>query len=154
MFVRGFPLNGFQWRDVIARLGDVRRCVAVDQMGLGYNRVASSARCSLPDQAAMIAEVVDALGIGEIDLVGNDSGGGISQAFAARYPRRLRSLTLTNCEVHDLWPNAALQGFYDAWRAGAVVPALKGMLEDPAIARSGFAAAYEDPAHLTDEAVR
>ncbi len=52
----------------------------------------------------MIAEVIDALGIDTIDLVGNDSGGAIAQIFAAHYPQRLRSLVLTNCDVHDGWP--------------------------------------------------
>src|SRR5207237_2321648 len=106
------------------------------------------------DQAAMVAAVADALGADRIDLIGNDSGGGICQAFAARFPNRVRSLTLTNCEVHDYWPNEALKNFYDSWRAGAVVPALQAMLNDPSVARAGFGPAYEDPAHLTDEAVR
>ena len=38
----------------------------------------------------MIAEVLDALGIDKIDLVGNDSGGAIAQIFAAHHPHRLR----------------------------------------------------------------
>ena len=154
VFVHGFPLNGFQWRDVIDGLAGVRRCVAVDQMGLGHTQVPADQSLGLPDQGAMLAAVADALGADRIDLVGNDSGGGICQAFAARFPERVRSLTLTNCEVHDYWPNAALKSFYDSWRAGVVVPAMKAMLDDPSAARAGFAPAYEDPAHLTDEAVR
>jgi pimeloyl-ACP methyl ester carboxylesterase len=154
IFVHGFPLNGFQWRDIIESVAGVRRGVAIDQMGLGHTQVSADKELSLPDQAAMIAEVADALDADRIDLVGNDSGGGICQAFAARFPQRVRSLTLTNCEVHDFWPNEALRNFYDSWRAGAVVPALKTMLNDPSFARAGFASAYEDPSHLTDEAVR
>ncbi len=61
----------------------------------------------------MIAGFLDRLGISQVDLVGNDSGASISQVFAARYPSRLRSLTLTNCEVHDLWPNAMLKAAFD-----------------------------------------
>ena len=154
IFVHGFPLNGFQWRDVIESLGDGRRCVALDQMGLGHTEVAPDRSLRLPDQAAMIGEVASALGADRIDLVGNDSGGGICQAFAARHPERVRSLALTNCEVHDYWPNEALRNFYDSWRSGAVVPAMKAMLTDPSIARAAFAPAYEDPSHLTDEVVR
>ena len=154
IFVHGFPLNGFQWRDVIEKLAGVRRCVALDQMGLGHTQVSANQALGLPDQAAMVAAVAETLGADRVDLVGNDSGGGICQAFAARFPERVRSLTLTNCEVHDYWPNAALKNFYDSWRAGAVVPALQAMLNDPSAARAGFAPAYEDPAHLTDEAVR
>jgi pimeloyl-ACP methyl ester carboxylesterase len=153
IFVHGFPLNGFQWRDVIESLADVRRCVAVDQMGLGHTEVAADRSLRLTDQAAMIAEVATALGADRVDLVGNDSGGGICQAFAARFPERVRSLTLTNCEVHDLWPNEALRNFYESFRSGAIVPAMHAMRTDPAVARAAFAPAYEDPSHLTDEAV-
>ena len=154
IFVHGFPLNGFQWRDVIEPLAGVRRCVALDQLGLGHTQVRADQPLALSDQAPMVVALADALGADRIDLVGNDSGGGICQAVAARFPERVRSLTLTNCEVHDYWPNAALKSFYDSWRAGAVVPALQAMLNDPSAARAGFATAYQDPAHLTDEAVR
>jgi len=30
LFVHGYPLNGYQWRGIIERLSDVRRCIAVD----------------------------------------------------------------------------------------------------------------------------
>jgi len=52
----------------------------------------------------MIAEVLDALGIEQVDLIANDSGGAIAQIFAAHYSNRLGSLVLTNCDVHDGWP--------------------------------------------------
>ena len=47
--------------------------------------------------AKMLKEVLDALKIDPVDLVGNDSGGGIAQIFAALNPERVRTLTLTNC---------------------------------------------------------
>ena len=36
LFLHGFPLNGFQWRGVLARFSKYRRCIAPDLMGLGY----------------------------------------------------------------------------------------------------------------------
>lgn len=154
IFVHGFPLNGYQWRGVIESVADLRRCVAIDQMGLGHTQVAAGQPLGLTDQAAMVAEVANALGATQVDLVGNDSGGGICQAFAARFPERVRSLTLTNCEVHDFWPNEQLRNFYDSWRAGTMVPAMKTIVADPQLARAAFAPVYEDPAVLTEESVR
>ena len=55
----------------------------------------------MKSQAKMVEAFLDALGIDKVDLVGNDSGGGIAQIFAARNPDRTRSITLTNCEVHE-----------------------------------------------------
>ena len=61
--------------------------------------------------AKMLEEFLDALKIDQVDLVGNDSGGGIAQIFAALYPERVRSLTLTDCDTHDNWPPEAFKPF-------------------------------------------
>jgi pimeloyl-ACP methyl ester carboxylesterase len=89
LFVHGVPLNGFHWRHVIDRVGHRRRCIAIDLMGLGYSEIAPSQDVSFTAQAHMIAEVIDALGIERIDLIGDDSGGAVAQIFAAHYPNRL-----------------------------------------------------------------
>ncbi len=57
----------------------------------------------------MLKEVLDALKIDQVDLVGNDSGGGIAQIFAALYPERVRTLTLTNCDTPDNWATRSVQ---------------------------------------------
>jgi pimeloyl-ACP methyl ester carboxylesterase len=104
VFLHGYPLNGYQWRDIIDRLSDMRRCVALDLMGAGHTRITPDQAVSYPAQARMIDAFLDALNIDRIDLVGNDSGSAVSQIFAARHAKRLRSLTLTNSVVHDYWP--------------------------------------------------
>src|SRR6266699_4771345 len=73
LFVHGVPLNGYHWRHVIDRVQHRRRCIAIDLMGLGYSEIAPSQDVSFTAQARMIAEVLDALGIDQVDLVGNDS---------------------------------------------------------------------------------
>src|SRR6516164_3850684 len=83
IFVHGVPLNGYHWRNVIERVRHRRRCIAIDLMGLGYTEIAPAKDVSFAAQARMIAEVIDALHIDQIDLVGNDSGGAVAQIFAA-----------------------------------------------------------------------
>src|SRR6516162_8271702 len=92
IFVHGVPLNGYHWRNVIERVQHRRRCMAIDLMGLGYTEIGPSQDVSFTMQARMIAEVINALQIETVDLVGNDSGGAIAQIFAANYPERLKSL--------------------------------------------------------------
>ena len=94
LFVHGVPLNGYHWRHVIQRVHHRRRCIAIDLMGLGYTEIAPTQDVSFTAQAHMMAEVLNALGIEQVDLVGNDSGGAIAQIFAALYPARLASLSL------------------------------------------------------------
>src|SRR5215469_258739 len=71
VLIHGVPLNGYHWRHVIDRLKHRRRCIAIDLMGLGYSEIAPTQDVSFPAQARMIAEVLDALGIATVDLVGN-----------------------------------------------------------------------------------
>ena len=154
LFLHGLPLNGYEWRDVIADPALGRRAIAPDMMGLGYTEVARGQRVSFAEQASMIAAFLDALGIDRIDLVGNDTGAGVSQIFTANHPARLRSLTLTNCEVYDLWPNALLAGFYEGVRAGTVPQGMKAMLTDLKLAREQLAAlVYENVEMFTKETV-
>ncbi len=156
VFLHGVPLNGFHWRHVIDAVSDIHRCIALDLMGLGYTEIAPDQDVSFTAQARMLAELCDALDLGPIDLVGNDSGGGIAQLFAARHPERLRTLTLTNCDTHDNWPPEAVRPIIEAARSGALIDAARLMLADPGFARSpaGLGVGYADPSAPTDEALR
>jgi pimeloyl-ACP methyl ester carboxylesterase len=110
----------------------------------------------------MVAEVIDALGIGKIDLIANDSGGAIAQIFAAHYPDRLNSLVLTNCDVHDGWPPAQVLPVIERARNGTLAPIYRRLADRPDLARERYAKgesvplfrAYADPSVLTDEIIR
>src|SRR5512138_2066671 len=95
LFVHGVLLNGHLWRHQLADLSDVRRCIAVDLLAHGDTEITADQDVSVTANARMLKEFIDALSVEQVDLVGNDSGGGIAQIFAALYPERVRSLTLT-----------------------------------------------------------
>jgi len=109
LFLHGFPLNGYQWRGALARLSPYRRCIAPDFLGLGYTRVAQGQSLAPDAQVRMLAELLDKLGVDRVDIVANDSGGQAAQLFLATYPKRVRTLLLTNCDSQIECPPAALQ---------------------------------------------
>jgi pimeloyl-ACP methyl ester carboxylesterase len=156
LFIHGVPLNGFHWRNVIAGVDDLRRCIAPDLMGLGYSEIDPHQKLDFDAQARMLLEVLDELQIETADLVGNDSGGAIAQIVAARHPHRVRSLTLTNCDVHDFWPPAAVLPTVRSAQRGVLATRFRQMVDQPERARNerGLGIAYRDPAVLTDEVVR
>lgn len=137
LMLHGVPLNGFHWRHVMAELQGIRRCIALDLMGLGYTRIAPGQDVSFAAQARMVREFLDALGIDEVDLIANDSGGAVAQIFAAGNAKRLRTLTLTNCEAHDNWPPEAIRPSLLAARAGTLIELYERLADDPS---SGTAA--------------
>jgi pimeloyl-ACP methyl ester carboxylesterase len=78
LFVHGVVLNKHLWRHQLAGLSDVRRCIAVDLLAHGDTEIAPDQDVSVTANAKMLKEVLDALKIDQVDLVGNDSGGGIA----------------------------------------------------------------------------
>lgn len=154
LFIHGVPLNGFHWRHVMAELQSSRRCIAIDLMGLGYTRIGPAHDVSFEAQARMVREFLDAMGIDRVDLIGNDSGGGIAQIFAANHPNRLRSLTLTNCDTHDNWPPESIRPSILAARNGTLIDRYERLMHETEVRYQRFARAYANPRVLTDEVYR
>ena len=155
LFVHGVLLNGHLWRHQLAELSDVRRCIAVDLLAHGDTEITSDQDVSVSTNARMLRQFLDALEIEQVDLVGNDSGGGIAQIFAALNPLRVRSLTLTDCDAHDNWPPEAFKPFLAMAAAGGLRGTLDAMLADKEIYRSAQALglAYEHPERVTDDTI-
>jgi pimeloyl-ACP methyl ester carboxylesterase len=156
LFLHGFPLNGFQWRGSLERLSRHRRCIAPDFAGLGYTEAPEQQDLSPQAQTDMLAAVLDALSIPSADLVANDSGGTIAQLFAVQHPARVRTLLLTNCDVHENSPPPQMHNSIAAARAGTYDQKIARHVEDRVYARSpkGIGgSAYINPANLTDEAL-
>jgi pimeloyl-ACP methyl ester carboxylesterase len=155
LFVHGVLLNGYLWRHQLEGLSDIRRCIAVDLLAHGATEIADDQDVSVTANANMIREFLDGLKIDRVDLVGNDSGSGIAQIFAALYPERVRSLTLTNGDTHDNWPPEAFKPFLKMAAAGGLSGTLNAMLADKNVYRSpqALGPAYEHPEQVSDEAI-
>jgi pimeloyl-ACP methyl ester carboxylesterase len=155
LFVHGVLLNGYLWRHQLAELSDIRRCIAVDLLAHGDTEIALDQDVSVTANAEMLKQFLDTLDIDQVDLVGTDSGGGIAQIFAALYPGRVRSLTLTDCDTHDNWPPEAFKPFLAMAAGGGLRGTLDAMLSDKSVYRSAQALgpAYEHPEQLTDDSI-
>ena len=155
LFLHGVLLNGHLWRHQLANLSDIRRCIAVDLLAHGETEISPDQDVSVTANAKMLKEFLDALEVDQVDLVGNDSGGGIAQIFAALHPERVRSLALTDCDVHDNWPPQAFKPFLTMAAAGGLGGMLNAMLSDKSIYRSAQALgpAYEHPEELSDDSI-
>jgi len=155
LFLHGFPLNSYQWRGAVERLAAYRRCVAPDFLGLGHTEVAPGQSLAPAAQAAMLAELLDKLGVDKVDLIANDSGGAIAQLFLVTYPQRVRSLLLTNCDTEIDCPPPAMAPVISLAKAGKFTDEwFLPWLADKNSARTpdGFGGmCYADPANPTDD---
>jgi pimeloyl-ACP methyl ester carboxylesterase len=153
LFVHGIATNAYVWSELIPRLSDVRRCIAIDLPLHGQSPAGPDQEMSIGAFADALAEVCASLDLGEVDLVGHDTGGAVAQLLAARRPALLRTLTLMNCETQDNIPPAAMAATVTLARDGQLAPAAPAILADPASARAFFAVGYQDQARLTGDLV-
>ncbi|MEU4245477.1 alpha/beta hydrolase [Actinoplanes sp. NPDC026619] len=157
LFIHGLGTNGYIWQNVLEQLSGERRCIAVDFPGHGRSPARADGEASLPAFAESIEDFCEALGLDEIDLVTNDTGGAVGQIFVSRHPQRIASLVLTNCEAHDNLPNEAFRQTVNLARQGQLAPMASRMLDDLGASRSsgrGIGANFEHPERLSDEEIR
>jgi len=153
VFVHGVFLHHGLWSAQLAELADVRRCLAPDLLAHGGSALAPAGGepLDLRAQARMIIDFLDALGVYQADLVGNDTGGAICQLAAVMAPDRFRSLTLTNCDVHDNWPPPPFMPIVDLARQGVLATALPTLAGTADQIRAGLASSLEHPETIPDD---
>jgi pimeloyl-ACP methyl ester carboxylesterase len=102
VLLHGLLVDGSLWSDVVPRLAAEFR-VVVPELPLGCHRLAMRPDADLapPAVAKLVAEFLSALELEDVTLVGNDTGGAISQLVAAHHPERIGRLVLTPCDAYD-----------------------------------------------------
>ena len=105
VFVHGLLVNANLWRKVVPRLSPDFRCVTLDlPLGSHTLPMPESADLSAYGLADLIADAIEALGLEDVTLVGNDTGGALSQMVVTRRPERIGRLVLTSCDYRDNFP--------------------------------------------------
>ncbi|HEV7482823.1 MAG TPA: alpha/beta hydrolase [Solirubrobacterales bacterium] len=139
VFVHGYLVDGRLWGGVVDRLSDRFRCLAPD-WPIGAQQIAMKPDADLtpPGVAATIASFLEALDLEDVTIVGNDSGGAMSQILVTRHPERVGRLVLTNCDTYENFP----PGIFKAMPPLAKLPGGMTLLSLPfrsgAIARAAF----------------
>jgi pimeloyl-ACP methyl ester carboxylesterase len=156
LFVHGVGSSSYLWRNAIELLHGERRCVSFDLPLHGYTPAAPDQDFTLPGLGRFIADCCDALDLTDIDLVANDTGGAVSQVFAAGHAERLHTLTLTNCEAHDNVPPRALLPAVLLARMGLLARLAPRLMApgNPRTAQRVYGRVYSDITKLPAEIAR
>ena len=96
LLVHGFVVNHHEWDPILPLLAPHFRCIAVDLPGFGgSDRPRNGAfDYSWTSYAAVLAELLAALGLERAHVCGHSMGGGIAAALAANYPSVVDRLVL------------------------------------------------------------
>ncbi|MFC9895269.1 alpha/beta fold hydrolase [Nocardia sp. NPDC127579] len=102
VFVHGALVNADLWRKVVPGIAAAGfRCVTPD-WPLGSHSIPVPGLDLTPTGLAdLIATFLEQLGLTDVTLVANDTGGAISQILLTRRPERIGRVVLTSCDAYD-----------------------------------------------------
>lgn len=96
VFVHGLLVNADLWQHVVPRLAEAGlRCIAVDWPLGSHELPVPDADLTPPGVADMVGELLEVLDLRDVTVVGNDSGGAITQILITRKPERIARVVLT-----------------------------------------------------------
>jgi pimeloyl-ACP methyl ester carboxylesterase len=156
VFIHGFLVDGRLWSEVADRLATAGlRCYQPD-LPLGSHKIPMPAATDLTPKG--IAQLIDALlaglGLDEVTLVGNDTGGALCQFTIDAHPQRVGRLLLTNCDAFDKFPPPPFGTLVRAARHPSLTRALLMPMRVTALRHSalgfGLLARKLDPALTRD----
>ncbi len=139
VFVHGYLVDGRLWDGVVDALASEYRCIAPD-WPIGSQQIAMRPDADLSPIgiAGAIADLLEQLELEDVTIVGNDSGGAMSQVLVTTRPERIARLVLTNCDSHENFP----PGIFKAMPALAKLPGGMSALAAPfrigAVARAAY----------------
>jgi pimeloyl-ACP methyl ester carboxylesterase len=104
VFVHGALVNANLWRKVVPRLEGFTR-VSLD-LPLGSHTIPMPKDMDYRSAALadLIADAIEELDLAGATVVGNDTGGGLTQILAARRPELVGAFVLTSCDAFDNFP--------------------------------------------------
>jgi pimeloyl-ACP methyl ester carboxylesterase len=169
VFVHGFLVNGTLWTetaDALATAG-VRSYAADWPLGSHTIALGDKADQSPRGIARQIIAFMEALGLDDVTLVGNDTGGAICQFLLDTDASRIGRVVLTNCDAFTNFPPAPFGQLFKAFRSPSAIRALLAPMRSTAVRHSpaGFGLLVRKPLDadqtrawvepcLTDAAIR
>jgi pimeloyl-ACP methyl ester carboxylesterase len=120
VFIHGYAMGSSLWRPLSERLaGQGLRCIAPTwPLGAHTEAMRDGVELTMESIAAMVGELLDALALEDVVLVGNDTGGAIAQIVATSRSERLGALVLTSCDAFEHFPPPILKPLIAAAKMG------------------------------------
>ncbi len=157
VFVHGYTMASSLWGPLSTRLAARNlRCIAPTwPLGAHPTALRRGADRTLPGIAAMADALLGALNLDDVVLVGNDTGGVVTQLVAINHPSRVGALVLTSCDAFEHFPPPILKPFMLAAKTRTTFRAALQPMRTATFRRRGFGAlSHGDIDHLVAEWVR
>lgn len=96
LMVHGNPTWSFYYRELVQRLSDRFRSIAVDHIGCGLSEKPAHFNYCLESHINNLVEFIDKKELSEINLVVHDWGGAIGLGAATKMPERFAKIVILN----------------------------------------------------------
>lgn len=102
LLIHGFLVSHLEYDAIIDPLAEHHRVIAVDLPGFGESEKPSPARYpyGIEAFAEAVADVIAAMDLGRVSLLGHSMGGAIALTLAAEHPELVEKLVLVNSLVY------------------------------------------------------
>ncbi|KAA1431823.1 alpha/beta fold hydrolase [Mycolicibacter arupensis] len=157
LFVHGYAMGASMWGAVSERLAARNlRCIAPNwPLGAHPTALRPGADRTMPGIAAMVDAFMAALDLRDVVLVGNDTGGLVSQLVAVNHPDRLGALVLTSCDAFEHFPPPIIRPFIVAAKTAVTFRVALQPMRLRAVRHYAYAKlAHRDIHHLVSQWVK
>ncbi len=147
LFIHGALVDSRLWDPVVERLDGFRLIRPDLPLGSQATPCKPGADLTPPGLARLIAGVMECLDLTDVTIVGNDTGGALTQITAAGHPERIGRVVLTNCDAYDQFLPNAFKGLQILPRIPGALALTAKLLGVDAIRRSplGYGLLTETP---------
>ncbi len=104
------PRSWDEYRDVLPRLGENYRAIAMDTVGFGNSQPLPPGSDSIEAWAGAAHDLLDALELPQVAVVGHHTGAAIAIEMAASRPQRIKALVLSASPYVDAAKRASAAG--------------------------------------------
>ena len=122
VFVHGALVNANLWRKVVPLLEGYTRVTLDLPLGSHLHAQPKAADMSVPALAGLFTGSLESLGLRDATVVGNDTGGGLTQIAATTDAERIGRLVLTSCDAFDNFPPRFFRIVLAPGRIPGVIP--------------------------------
>jgi pimeloyl-ACP methyl ester carboxylesterase len=135
VFVHGVLVDSRLWAPVAERLAaqGIRSYAPTLPLGSHHWPMNADADLSPAGVAQLVRDFIAALGLSDVTIVGNDTGGAICQIMLGGDTSKIRAAVLTNCDAFGTFPPRAFAPLFAALRRPGVVAALVPALRSAAV---------------------
>jgi pimeloyl-ACP methyl ester carboxylesterase len=141
VFVHGLLVDAQLWAPVAERLAadGIRSYAPTLPLGAHRTPMNPGADLSPAGIAALVRDFISALGLSDVTIVGNDTGGAICQVMLGGDTSRIGAAVLTNCDALGTFPPRAFAPLFRALRHPGLVAALAPALRTQRMRHSPLA---------------